>query len=142
LTVGIGSENPPPTPRAPRARSTQFSLFLFTRSILARHLLFGKWFTFLDQIRLPSGRAMLVKDLLSRGLKSRSGSFGTAIDFRLSRRCFRAAGRNLAGPTRGSTPFERIFRKISGSPRNPLIPKDSAAELFSAPPRRGRLLDF
>ena len=52
---------------------------------------------------------MLVKDLRSRGLKSRSDPCGAAIDSRLSRRCFRAAGRNLPGSTPGSTPFGNFF---------------------------------
>jgi hypothetical protein len=35
----LHSEELPPDAARPLARSTQFSLFLFTRSILARHLL-------------------------------------------------------------------------------------------------------
>jgi hypothetical protein len=68
---------------------------------------------------------MLVKDLRSRGLKSRSDPCGAAIDSRLSRRCFRAAGRNLPGSAPGSTPFGRIFRFFSRDDGSTGVPRRS-----------------
>jgi len=52
---------------------------------------------------------MLVKDLLSRGLKSRSDSLGVAIDFRLSRRLLRGDGETLVGTTRLGQSLLRRF---------------------------------
>ena len=58
---------------------------------------------------------MSVKDLLSRGLKSRSDPFEVAIDSRLSRRCLLRRGGNYPDRPRGQYLSTRFLRKLSPS---------------------------
>jgi hypothetical protein len=75
----------------------------------------------------PACRAMLVKDLLSRGLKSRSDSLGVAIDLRLSRRVVRCGGEEATQIGGRVNTFRELFRHFFRGPRKQA---GSTASLF------------
>lgn len=81
---------------------------------------------------------MLVKDLVSRGLKSRSDLFGVAIDSRLSRRLLRGDGETLVGTTGLGQHLSGTFHAVPWTPfRNPLIlQRGRAGDFFRLPATR------